>query len=125
RAIDISLTVSPIRDGSGKIIAASKVARDITESKQAEEQLREQAEVLETTNRIGQVLSAELNVQNVVQAVTEAATRLSGARFGSFFYKTTDQSEGSCALSGISREVFSHAMPASADLFGPAFQADR
>lgn len=31
--IDISLTISPIRDGSGNIIGASKIARDITESK--------------------------------------------------------------------------------------------
>src|SRR5262249_38507890 len=34
--IDISLTVSPIRDTAGRIIGASKIARDITESKQAE-----------------------------------------------------------------------------------------
>ncbi|MEX2261186.1 MAG: PAS domain S-box protein [Bryobacteraceae bacterium] len=39
--IPISLTVSPIRDGSGRIIGASKVARDITERKQAEKQLRQ------------------------------------------------------------------------------------
>ena len=35
--IDISLTVSPIRDADGKIIGASKVARDITERKRAEQ----------------------------------------------------------------------------------------
>src|SRR2546430_14876382 len=69
REIYVSLAISPIRDGSGKIVAASKIARDITERKQAVEQLREQAEIIETINRIGQVLSAELNLQNVVQAV--------------------------------------------------------
>lgn len=36
--IDISLTVSPVRDASGKIIGASKVARDISERKRADEQ---------------------------------------------------------------------------------------
>jgi PAS domain S-box-containing protein len=36
RRIDVSLTISPIRDGSGRIIAASKVGRDITERKHAE-----------------------------------------------------------------------------------------
>jgi PAS domain S-box-containing protein len=41
RRIDISLTISPIRDGSGRIVGASKVARDITERKRAQEALRE------------------------------------------------------------------------------------
>src|SRR5215208_410366 len=36
RDIDISVTVSPLRDHSGKIVGASKVARDITERKQAD-----------------------------------------------------------------------------------------
>ena len=35
--VEISLTVSPIRDASGRIIGASKVARDITEGKQAQQ----------------------------------------------------------------------------------------
>jgi len=38
--IDISLTVSPVRDGEGRVIGASKIARDITERKQAENQQR-------------------------------------------------------------------------------------
>lgn len=41
RRIDISLTVSPIRDRAGRIVGASKVARDITDRKRAEEALRE------------------------------------------------------------------------------------
>jgi PAS domain S-box-containing protein len=36
RRIDVSLTVSPLRDRSGKVVGASKVGRDITERKQAE-----------------------------------------------------------------------------------------
>src|SRR6185503_8754675 len=42
--IDISLTISPIRDEAGTIIGASKIARDITEEKRAEE---ERARLLE------------------------------------------------------------------------------
>jgi PAS domain S-box-containing protein len=39
--LDISLTISPVRDASGKIIGASKIARDITQRKQVERALRE------------------------------------------------------------------------------------
>ena len=42
--IDISLTVSPIRDEAGEIIGASKIARDITERQRAQEALRKSEE---------------------------------------------------------------------------------
>jgi PAS domain S-box-containing protein len=41
RRIDISLTVSPVRDSAGRVIGASKVARDITDRKKAEKALLE------------------------------------------------------------------------------------
>jgi len=44
--LDISLTVSPIKNDAGEIIGASKIARDITESKRAEESLRESQAIL-------------------------------------------------------------------------------
>jgi PAS domain S-box-containing protein len=39
--VDISLTVSPMRDGSGEIIGASKIARDITERREAQRKLED------------------------------------------------------------------------------------
>ncbi len=48
--VDVSLTISPIRDASGRIIGASNVARDITERKQAERALSEQARLLDLSN---------------------------------------------------------------------------
>jgi PAS domain S-box-containing protein len=39
--VDVSLTISPIKDGSGRIIGASKVARDISERKRAEAEREE------------------------------------------------------------------------------------
>jgi PAS domain S-box-containing protein len=41
RLVDISLTISPVRDANGKIIGASKIARDITQRKQIERELHE------------------------------------------------------------------------------------
>jgi PAS domain S-box-containing protein len=42
--VDISLTISPIKDSSGRVVGASKVARDITERRRAES-VRKQAEL--------------------------------------------------------------------------------
>jgi PAS domain S-box-containing protein len=48
--LDISLTVSPIRDAYGAIVGASKIARDITERKRTQEALRRAKEQLAKTN---------------------------------------------------------------------------
>ena len=50
--IDISLTVSPMRDSKGRIVGASKIARDITERKVAEAKLRQ------TEHRLRELLGA-------------------------------------------------------------------
>ena len=44
RPIEVSVTVSPIRDHQGRIIGASKIARDMSERRQMEDALREQEE---------------------------------------------------------------------------------
>ncbi|HEY3304290.1 MAG TPA: MEDS domain-containing protein [Candidatus Binatia bacterium] len=46
RLIDVSLTVSPVRDANGRILGASKVARDITARRRMEEALRESEQKL-------------------------------------------------------------------------------
>ncbi len=40
KPIDVSVTISPVRDGSGKIIGASQVARDITQRKESQERIQ-------------------------------------------------------------------------------------
>ncbi|HEY1861318.1 MAG TPA: PAS domain S-box protein, partial [Gemmataceae bacterium] len=41
QAIEVSLTISPIKDAAGRIVGASKIARDITDRKRLETELRE------------------------------------------------------------------------------------
>jgi len=126
--VDISLTVSPIRGADGQIIGASKIARDISGRKRAEAELREQREVIETVNRVGQTLAAELDLHKLVQTVTDAATEISGAHFGSFFYNVLDEKGASYmlyTLSGVPRQAFAHfPMPRATDLFGPTFRGE-
>jgi PAS domain S-box-containing protein len=48
--IDVSLTISPVRDAEGNVVGASKIARDITERKQELELLRRQADLLDQSH---------------------------------------------------------------------------
>jgi PAS domain S-box-containing protein len=71
------------------------------------------------------VVSAELDLQRVVQSVTDAATELTGAHFGAFFYNVVDHDGESYTLytiSGVPREAFSaFPMPRNTELFEPTF----
>ncbi len=52
--VGVSVTVSPVRDASGAIVGAAKIARDISATKQAQRELqRAQARLLQTTHTLG------------------------------------------------------------------------
>jgi PAS domain S-box-containing protein len=125
---DISLTVSPIKGPDGTIVGASKIARDVTESRRAAAALQEQKEIIETIQGLGQLLSAELELEKLVQAVTDAATELTGAQFGAFFYNVFSEKGDSYmlySLSGVPREAFANfPMPRATELFGPTFRGE-
>ena len=81
--LDISLTVSPIKNEKGEIVAASKIARDITESKRA--QARQQLLLREMDHRVKNLFALSISVLNlsgrsansVPQLVESAGARLS------------------------------------------------
>jgi PAS domain S-box-containing protein len=126
RRINVSLIISPIRDEAGQIIGASEIARDITEQKRIEEQLREDVRIIETLHHIGITLTAELDLRAIVQAVTDAGTAVTHAEFGSFFYNVeNDQGESYMlyTLSGADPEEFSSLpIPCTTPLFVPTFE---
>lgn len=128
KRLDISLTVSPIKGPHGRVVGASKVARDITARKNNERMLHEQAEALRTLNKVGELISAELDLHKTVQAVTDAATELTRAEYGSFFYNVLNEEGASYmlfTLAGAPRELFEHfPMPRATDLFGPTFRGE-
>ena len=112
----------------GTIIGQLGFVQDISARKAAEETLLEQAEALQTLNEVGKLISAELDLHNTVQAVTDAATEITGARFGSFFYNVSTEEGASYmlyTLAGVPREAFAHfPMPRATDLFGPTFRGE-
>ncbi len=78
RLINISLTISPIKNERGQVVGASKIARDITGSKEAEERLRRALEFDETVMlSMGEGLFT-LDNEGRVTFMNPAAQRLFG-----------------------------------------------
>ncbi len=68
--VDVSVTISPIKNSGGKIVGASNIARDITERKRAEEMLRES---LGTSDRLLRDLADQKFAldQHAIVAITD------------------------------------------------------
>lgn len=128
-----------IQNAAAILLARQRAEQELTGAKEALERkttelahtvavLREETQALELLNRTGAILSSELNLDALIQAVTDAATRMSGAQFGAFFYTKSDEAGDAFmlfALSGASRDAFEKfGQPRSTALFGPTFKGE-
>src|SRR5260221_332841 len=129
-------------DESGGRRYLSGVYRDITERKQLEARLlalnetlearvaeiRDEARTLEILNRTGAAVAGELDLERLVQTVTDAGVELTGAQFGAFFYNLVDDKGESYSLftvSGVPREAFAKfPMPRNTAIFAPTFRGE-
>ncbi len=129
-----------IRDGEGRPRWLRGTCYDITERKALEARLlavnamlearvaevREEARTLEILNRTGVALSAELDLERLVQTATDAGVEIAGAEFGAFFSNVLNEEGEAYALftlSGTQREAFAgFPMPRIAAIFEPTFR---
>jgi PAS domain S-box-containing protein len=116
-----------LMDGSERRALLS-IVRDITERKQLEARLQAEVELLETLDNASAIVSAELELTRVIQAVTDAGMVLSSAQFGAFFRNTAGANSAGytlCAVSGAPREAFAaFLLPRATALFGPTFRGE-
>lgn len=126
----------PVLDGSDEIREWVGVHTDITDERRLieehaesltnEHRARETAEIL---NRVGRLLSTELDPQVLTQTITDLATQLVGAEFGSLFHNVIDESGESYLLytiSGVPKEHFSNfPMPRNTKVFAPTFTGEK
>lgn len=122
RQVDVSLTISPVRDASGKLIGASKIARDITERKYAQRMLEKQNTRLRLLNeaashlltteeptemihglfkRVREHLAVDSYICFVYDDAARTATRLAGEGFSHDVEQQIIALEQSQATQGI------------------------
>ncbi len=87
--------------------------------------LRREAEIIETMHRIGRQISAQLELEPLVQLATEAVVEVTGAQFGAFFYNAAadgDEAYLLYAVAGADRSLFDQfPMPRITAVFEPTF----
>ncbi|MFC5551344.1 hybrid sensor histidine kinase/response regulator [Massilia aerilata] len=91
----------------------------------AEQALRDETRILELMREASGELASTLDLEPLMQAITDTATQLTGAEFGSFFYNNTDGNGDAYllyTLSGAPREAFQNfGQPRPTKVFGPTF----
>ncbi|HZH10383.1 MAG TPA: PAS domain-containing protein [Microvirga sp.] len=115
-------------NAAGECYRVIGTAVDITERKRAEQALEEQAHSLEVLNATGTALAAELDLERIVQLVTDAGVDITGAQFGAFFYNVLNPAGESYmlyTLSGVDRSEFDKfPMPRNTAVFAPTFKGE-
>jgi PAS domain S-box-containing protein len=117
-----------LRDKDERPSRLVAVTEDISARRRADLALTEETRRLDILNRTGALLAAELDLEKLVQAVTDSGVTLTGAAFGAFFYNVVNekgQSYTLYTLSGVSRDAFaSFPMPRNTAVFGPTFSGE-
>jgi PAS domain S-box-containing protein len=111
---------------SGKVTGIFIQGHDVTEARRTEAAIRDESRKLAILNRTGAAIAAELDVDKIVQLVTDACVALVGAQFGAFFYNVVNEKGESYmlyALAGVERDAFSKfPMPRNTAIFDPTFK---
>ena len=115
----------PISMSDGSRLGAVLTFRDDTDRDRVERRLREETRALETLNRAAAALSGELDLERVVQMVSEAGVELTGARFGAYFHNVIDETGEHLhlyTLAGADRSYFEKSgSPRATAIFRPTF----
>jgi PAS domain S-box-containing protein len=134
-----NVVITALRNAHGTLVGYAKVTRDLTERRESEQRQLLTAHKLEVANvaleeaerraredadrqrrrtaaleLIGRAIVARSELDDIVQTAIDAATEITGARFGAFFYDAEDAGGGVTVLhrlSGAAPEAFAEFAP--------------
>jgi len=116
---------NPLLNTDGGVSRWFGTSTDVDQVKRAQEALRDETAILELLNRTGNALASTRDLHQLLQEVTDAATGISGARFGVFFYHSVSAGGQPQVLhtlsSGAPDSFADFGQPHAAALFGLAF----
>jgi signal transduction histidine kinase len=126
RVVGVNVDITDRKQALVRLRSFTESLEDsVKERLRIEEQLREESSTLEILNRTGETIAAELDLERVVQTVTDAGVELTGAKFGAFFYNLLNAAGGKYmlyTLSGAPRSDFEKfGMPRATAIFHPTF----
>ncbi|WP_423605245.1 ATP-binding protein [Sphingomonas sp. MS122] len=128
RPVDQTTLVSAVGSARRARLRQFEAGEQLAEQSRMRRALAEETRTLGILNELGAALSAELDLERVVQAVTDAGVALTGAEFGAFFYNLVDEKGESYTLytlSGAPRSKFeSFPMPRNTAVFAPTFSGE-
>ncbi len=125
-AVFLDLNYSPVLDHDGVPGGVLAVVVETTDAVLAERGLRGETHTLETLNLTGAALAAELELEPLIQMVTDAGVKLTGAQFGAYFHNLMDETGEKLhlfTLAGAERAAFEAlGRPRATAVFGPTFR---
>ncbi|MFT4076093.1 MAG: PAS domain S-box protein [Asticcacaulis sp.] len=112
-------------DSAGRPVRAAGTVRDVSARKAADLEAQTEKAIVTALYEVGEAFSINADLQQAVQTATDIATRLTGVKFGAFFYNRTDAAGESYmlyTLTGVDRARFEgFPMPRNTTLFAPTF----
>ena len=130
-----TFSYTPVRDGEGRVAGLVCNILEVTRQVLAQQResvalqaLKARTDALAIVNEAGVAITAELDLERVIQKAVDAGVALTGAQFGAFFYNARNEQSDAYmlyALAGVDKELFANfPMPRNTEVFGPTFRGE-
>ncbi|HEV7437388.1 MAG TPA: PAS domain-containing protein, partial [Pseudorhizobium sp.] len=122
----VDFVFQPVLGDDSRPVGIFIQGHDVTEQHATQDALRKETRSLGILNQLGNDLAAELDLEKLVNKITQAGVALTGAQFGAFFYNVVNEKGerySLYSLAGVPREHFSKfPMPRNTKVFAPTFE---